>query len=196
MATRKIKNMLFFWRKDFPLSNHAAIGFTVKDIYFGTLECFLMYCKAKMFGDEETAQLIWAAGDDPVECKRLGRLVKGYVDEVWCEHRERIAYIGQLYKYMQNSDARACLLNTHDLMLVEASPPDRTWGIGMGMNDPHIEDMTKWGLNLHGKTTMRARQYFKEIANEVPAGGVVPHSARFDPVVAVPDDFNWAANAS
>ena len=44
---------------------------------------------------------------------------------------------------MQNSALRSFLLSTGDKVLVEASPTDRVWGIGLGKNNPDALDPQK-----------------------------------------------------
>ncbi|GAA3480637.1 hypothetical protein GCM10018966_051670 [Streptomyces yanii] len=62
------------------------------------------------------------------------------------------------HKFGQDAGLRAFLLNTGDRVLVEASPLDRIWGIGMAADDPRAEDPARWrGLNLLGFALMEAR---------------------------------------
>jgi len=50
------------------------------------------------------------------------------------------------------------LIATGDRVLVEASPRDTIWGIGMGASNPDAKDPTKWrGRNLLGFALMEAR---------------------------------------
>ena len=59
---------------------------------------------------------------------------------------------------MQNDELRNFLLSTGDKVLVEASPSDRIWGIGLGKNNPDALDPTKWrGQNLLGFALMNVR---------------------------------------
>lgn len=49
-------------------------------------------------------------------------------------------------------------LRTGDAVLVEASPRDRIWGIGMSASHPDATDPRKWlGENLLGFALMKAR---------------------------------------
>ena len=54
---------------------------------------------------------------------------------------------------------REYLLSTNDKVLVEASPTDCVWGIGLGKSNPDALDPTKWrGENLLGFALMTARE--------------------------------------
>lgn len=158
---------LFFYGSYSPLSNHYRCGFTVKNIYFPHMESFLMYCKAMLCGDHSTAKQILAEAD-PVACKRLGRLVRPYLHEVWVAHNEEYAYMGNLAKFGQNEYELAYLMASGERELVEASQSDSLWGIGMSANDPRIAQRELWGGNKHGRVLMRTRQYFKERSYERP----------------------------
>ena len=47
---------------------------------------------------------------------------------------------------------------TGDAVLVEASPVDRIWGIGLAADDPRARDPSIWlGLNLLGFALMKVR---------------------------------------
>ena len=120
-----------------------------------------MYCKAMLFKDAAVASLILSEADQ-ASCKRLGRQVRGYVDPIWAVKRLEYAFTGGVAKYGQNHDLLEFLLATGQRELVEASPFDSLWGIGMDASDPRISDRTLWGSNLQGKTNMRLRQYFQE----------------------------------
>ena len=51
------------------------------------------------------------------------------------------------------------LLNTGNKEIVEASPEDRIWGIGLHMNDIRVHDKTKWGgTNWLGIELQRVRE--------------------------------------
>ncbi|WP_444942547.1 NADAR domain-containing protein [Microbulbifer sp. ZKSA004] len=50
------------------------------------------------------------------------------------------------------------LLNTEDRVLVEASPVDRIWGIGLAQDNSASENPNDWkGLNLLGFALMEVR---------------------------------------
>ncbi len=66
--------------------------------------------------------------------------------------------VGCREKFRQNPPLAAALLATGDTILVEASPYDRIWGVGLKWNDPRILDQSLWlGTNLLGKALMKVR---------------------------------------
>jgi hypothetical protein len=155
--TQNTHQMTFFFSKDNPLSNWHASTFTVKGITFCNNEQFMMYCKAKLFNDEECAANILHA-KDPSEHKALGRQVKGFINSDWEKRREHYVRIGCHAKFSQNPKMLKFLLDTGDTELVEASPYDRIWGVGLSANNPLIHDKANWrGLNLLGKVLMLVR---------------------------------------
>lgn len=65
---------------------------------------------------------------------------------------------GNLAKFSQDENLKEFLLSTGDKIIVEASPYDSIWGIGMGVKDENIEDPTAWkGENLLGFALMEVR---------------------------------------
>lgn len=117
----------------------------------------MMFAKAKMFGDEGTAAKIMGT-TDPRKQKALGREVQGYDDALWAAKRLNIVTVACREKFSQNPALVADLLATKDTMLVEASPYNKLWGIGVGEDDPRALDRSKWlGLNLLGQALMTVR---------------------------------------
>jgi ribA/ribD-fused uncharacterized protein len=75
---------------------------------------------------------------------------------------ENIMVPGLVSKFTQDSYSLQCLLDTGDTIIVEASPYDKIWGIGMRATDPRATDPALWeGKNLLGKVLMRARDEIK-----------------------------------
>lgn len=147
---------LFFSEKD-QFSNWFISEFEVKGLRFNCVEQMMMTAKARLFGDVVTAEKILAASH-PRDHKALGRSVSGYDDEVWKERRGRIVAHGCYAKFSQNQVLREALLATGDTLLVEASPYDPIWGVGLGQHDPRILDPSQWrGQNLLGIALMQVR---------------------------------------
>lgn len=126
-------------------------------ITFNCVEQYLMWSKACLFKDEETAKKIMAT-DDPAEMKELGRHVKGYIDKDWVAARYNIVLRGIRAKFTQIPEIQAHLMKTDEKLLAEAAHYDCVWGIGLRPTDPNIQDQTKWkGQNLLGKALMEVR---------------------------------------
>lgn len=150
VETQPVKNVITFFKKWDMLSNFAPLGFTVKGVHFKHVEQFMMYCKAKYMGDEKIAAQILAE-DDPFECKKLGRRVKPYLDDIWREKRRTIVFKGCLQKAREHESLRTYLISTYPHRLAEANPDDTLWGTGLSKDDPRINDPAQWlGENLLG----------------------------------------------
>ncbi len=120
--------------------------------------------KAKLFGDDIAAQRILAA-TTPKEYKAIGRQVKGFNDAVWIAKREKFMCTGCMAKFQQNPNLCSVLLAAGDTELIEASPYDRIWGIGLSIDDPRALDKTQWkGLNLLGNVLMSVRDKLRTSA--------------------------------
>ncbi|THV31397.1 NADAR family protein [Glycomyces paridis] len=124
---------------------------------FASAEHYMMAHKAWLFGDHEIAEQILAAGH-PAEAQQLGRRVSGFRGEVWEAERFGIVVRGNLAKFGQHPPLLDYLAATRDRVLVEASPKDRIWGIGLAADDPGAAAPRTWlGLNLLGFALMEAR---------------------------------------
>ncbi len=164
---------LFFWgHKPLPggkigkpcLSQWWPATFTLEGERYPTAEHFMMAEKAMLFEDAEVrARILQAAS--PSAAKRLGRQVRGFQQDRWEEARSEIVVRGNLAKFSQNPLLRDFLLDTGDRVLVEASPVDRIWGIGLAADDPRAENPEQWrGLNLLGFALMEVRWLLREPA--------------------------------
>lgn len=144
-------------------SQFYPCSFRIQDNTFCCAEQWMMYSKACLFpGNDDIANKILLL-KDPSKIKKLGRDVKGFVDHVWHQERERIVYQGNLAKFSQNPALAKVLLDTGNGVLVEASPDDRIWGVGLAMTDPDIKDASKWrGLNLLGQALMKVREQLNQ----------------------------------
>ncbi|MEI5998436.1 NADAR family protein [Paraburkholderia bengalensis] len=154
---RKVANFTLFFGADDALSNWHPCRFSYHGVDFTSVEQFMMFSKAKLFGDENAAAEILAARH-PKDQKAIGRGVKGFDLATWEGKRESIVYVGCREKFAQNPGLRSLLLATAPTELVEASPYDRIWGVGLGERDPLILDKANWrGTNLLGITLMKVR---------------------------------------
>ena len=118
----------------------------------------MMAEKARLFGDSETRALILGARN-PGAAKALGRTVRGFSEDAWREHRFSIVVQANKAKFSQNAALGAFLVHTNDRVLVEASPVDRVWGIGLSRDDERSSNPNLWkGLNLLGFALMQVRE--------------------------------------
>jgi len=125
---------------------------------FLTAEHYMMYQKAKLFGDDKACEKVLAAVT-PGEAKAVGREVLGFDQKLWEEKRFGIVVDANLAKFSQNPTLKAFLLGTGSRILVEASPVDKIWGIGLAQDNPAAENPKQWkGLNLLGFALMEVRQ--------------------------------------
>jgi hypothetical protein len=147
----------FFFTEKSPFSQWYPCAFAVDGIAFSCAEQFMMHGKAILFGDLDVAKQILAAGH-PKQHKALGRKVKNFADATWKAKRLEIVKAGSRAKFTQNEELRALLLATKGTELVEASPYDRIWGIGLAATDPRAQDPKTWrGQNLLGKVLTELR---------------------------------------
>lgn len=145
----------FFWRS--KLGQWNMLPFNVDGVKYNCAEQYMMAQKAKLFNDIESYELIMKE-KSPRNHQALGRKIKNFDEEVWKNHREEIVYTANIAKFSQNPELLEMLLRTPDTTFVEASPYDKIWGVGLGEDDPLIDDEKNWkGLNLLGKTLTRVR---------------------------------------
>jgi ribA/ribD-fused uncharacterized protein len=141
----------FFYTQASPFSQWYPCTFVVDGNTYSCAEQYMMRGKAVLFGDHAIAAQILAA-PHPRDHKALGRKVASFDDAIWRREREAIVLAGNRAKFTQNPELRALLVATRGTELVEASPRDRIWGIGLGADDPRARDRAQWrGANLLGK---------------------------------------------
>jgi ribA/ribD-fused uncharacterized protein len=139
------------------LSQWWPATFTVDGMAYPSAEHFMMASKALMFGDAGTAARIREA-PHPHAAKALGRQVQGFSEQQWAGRRFEVVVTGNVAKFGQNPDLAGFLLGTGDRVLVEASPHDRIWGIGLVADDERVTSPEHWlGLNLLGFALMEVR---------------------------------------
>lgn len=141
-----------------PFSNWHKVEFTEDEITFNCTEQYMMYKKAMLFNDSIIAAQILQE-TFPKEHKKLGRLVKNFNESIWNENCTKIVYNGNKLKFTQNPHLLKILLDTKGKLLVEASPFDVIWGIGMSAEEAQLVDKSKWkGQNLLGKILTQLRE--------------------------------------
>ncbi|WP_181139641.1 NADAR family protein [Streptomyces sp. Ru71] len=164
-AGARIKYLHFWGHRPRPdgsigpscLSQWWPSPFVVDGVRYETAEHWMMAGKARLFGDAEAERRVLAASH-PSQAKKAGRLVRGFDEAVWERERFRIVVEGSVHKFSAHPELREFLLNTGERVLVEASPVDRVWGIGLAADDDAARDPERWrGPNLLGFALMEAR---------------------------------------
>ncbi|MGW5668866.1 NADAR family protein [Micromonospora sp. NPDC003776] len=144
------------------LSQWWPAPFTVDGRTYATAEHWMMWHKAVLFGDAEVAAQVLTAAH-PHRAKSLGRQVRGFDEATWAARRYDIVVAGSVAKFGQHEELKRFLLGTGDRVLVEASPLDRIWGIGLAADDPRAGDPERWrGHNLLGFALMEAREALRD----------------------------------
>lgn len=149
------KEYTFFWSG--PFSQWYPSKFTVDGRTFNCAEQFMMYHKAIYFGDTEIAEQVMKT-TSPKEQKKLGRQVKKFDAEKWNEVAKAFVYTGNMEKFKQNPHLQDILVATEGTTLVEASPFDKIWGIGLNEEDALNTPASKWpGTNWLGEVLTSLR---------------------------------------
>lgn len=151
------KKYTFFWKSHSPFSQWYDAGFTVDGIYYKTAEHWMMWKKAMLFGDAESAEKVLET-KHPRDVKHIGREVKGFVKKYWEENCKQFVYDGNHAKFTQNQRCYNALMNTGDTLLVEASPYDAICGIGLDEEEAKSISEEKWpGSNWLGSILTQLR---------------------------------------
>lgn len=179
-ARGKKAKYVFFWgnTQDYQgevsktcFSQWFPSPFQVDGIEYPTAEHFMMAEKARLFKHKSHVNLALVdqivEANHPQKAKKLGRQVEGFTNEEWDKHRFRIVVEGNLAKFSQNEQLKEFLLSTDMRVLVEASPADKIWGIGLTEDHQDAPNPFKWrGLNLLGFALMEVRKKLSELKNE------------------------------
>jgi ribA/ribD-fused uncharacterized protein len=156
---------LFFWghkKNDQAISASCfsqwyEAPFELKGQHYATAEHYMMAEKAALFGDTKIREQILLA-PNPGAAKALGRKVHNFDEPAWMKHRFAIVCKANHAKFAQNPPLHRFLANTGSRILVEASPVDAIWGIGLARDDKRAPNPNLWqGQNLLGFALMRVR---------------------------------------
>lgn len=158
---KQIGNYTFFYKD--KIAQWNMTDFYEEGKKYCCAEQYMMYHKAVLFNDLEIAEKI-IKSNNPKEIQELGRQVKNFDEKIWKENRSKIIIQGNILKFTQNKELRDILLSTKETILVEASPIDCLYGIGLGIEDPNITNRGNWrGENLLGIILMHVRNVIKKI---------------------------------
>ena len=159
-ATKKIIPFYSHTKSNYKcFSQFDKCRFTIDGIEYNCAEQWMMASKARTFtgNDDILAEILH--NNDPTKIKAFGRKVQNYDDNIWSRVRYEVVVKGNYAKFSQNDNLKKILLDTRDAILVEASPYDTIWGVGLGINNPDVNNPAKWrGQNLLGKALMEVRE--------------------------------------
>lgn len=159
-------NTILFWghrpRKDGKIGKSCfsqwwLSNFIFSGMQFCCAEQWMMAQKAALFNDKKILESILDS-TSPKEMKSLGKKINRFNENTWNENKYSIVLFGSYLKFSQNSQLKSFLLETEDTVIVEASPYDKIWGIGLKAEDPDAYNPEKWnGENLLGFALMEVR---------------------------------------
>jgi len=149
-------DFVFFWGGTY--SQWFPSKFTIDGVEYCTAEQYMMAKKALLFNDNDAYEKIMATKDSRKQ-KAIGRTVKGFDVNKWSEVSRDYVYQANYAKFTQNPVMLKELLATDGKTLVEASPEDTIWGIGLDKNDPRAWNKSTWlGSNWLGETITKVRE--------------------------------------
>jgi len=164
---KETETMVLFWDGIFS-QWHLSPFFDQNGNFYLQSEQYMMAEKARLFNDKDTYNKIMKARS-PGEQKKLGRVVgtgpgaEPFDIDRWNAVCRMVVWRGNLFKFTQNAELKQSLFNTGDKILVEASPYDLLYGVGLSEDDPRILDRTQWrGKNWLGEALMEVRKTIKD----------------------------------
>lgn len=167
----------YFWRRHSVFSQQYNCQFTVDGTAYSSAEQYMMHQKAVLMGDQEIAEIIMAL-DEPQEIKQTGKKIQNFDAERWEEACQAIVERGNMEKFSQNEELKEKLFSTFPKTLVEASPLDDIWGIGVSRDDRRAWNKLSWkGQNLLGQILTKVRDKLMESFLQP----VVPEETEGDP---------------
>lgn len=144
-------------------SQWAKIPMQIGSLNYNCCEQYMMSEKARLFNDFDVMSRILKT-NDPALQKKIGRSVKNFDKKKWEENARQIVFTGNYAKFNQNADLKEQLLATGDKIIVEASPWDCIWGVGLAASDEKIFDPKNWrGTNWLGEAIMEVRKILKQL---------------------------------
>jgi ribA/ribD-fused uncharacterized protein len=190
---------IFFWGHSdkgneeigkFVFSQWYRSPFLVGNVEYPTAEHWMMAHKALLFDDIKTFEKVIEASK-PGEVKELGRQVQGFDENIWNKNKFQIVRTGNIHKFNQNKELKKFLLSTGDRVIVEASPTDTVWGIGLTQDSRMIDNPYTWrGENLLGFALMETREFLKVFGDfEYSGFEMLPPWKRFPDIDAL--DMFW-----
>ena len=168
---------VFFYHQAKPFgqfSNFFMSSFTVSSIIVDptepqtivveSAEQAIMWLKAMLFKDKTISEQL-RSETRASHCKRLGRMVRPFNQNVWDVRVASIAEYVLYQKFTSSPELRTLLCSTGTRILAEASPSDSIWGIGITAGAAKKGQDWK-GRNLLGSSLMKVRKRLSDEAAE------------------------------
>ncbi|MCY9308783.1 NADAR family protein [Bacillus inaquosorum] len=153
------EKLTLFWKSKSPFSQWHKSEFVENGKRYTCAEQYMMEQKALLMGDTKVAASIMALGYNPREYKSYGRKVTPFNQELWDQKATEIVFRGNYLKFTQNPHLLKKLYDTAGTTLVEASPYDTIWGIGLSAEDPRALNRESWrGTNWLGEVLTNLRK--------------------------------------
>lgn len=153
------KNYILFFGYKCPFSNMYRSIITYNDEYFNCVEQIFAYEKARLF-EPSIAQNIKNCTYG-AQAKKLGSRVKNFDPKIWDNHRELVMKEALRSKFNSNTRLKRLLELTEDAELIEVSPYDKFWGVGVDRNkmiELIKQNKTYPGKNVLGNMLMSLRE--------------------------------------
>lgn len=159
----------FFFGHDIKYGDHAVFSnwypacFKENNVSYCNSEQYMMAKKAELFGDQKSlTKIMNTSNGNPKIVKALGRKVQNFNQDVWSDKCKEIVKRASLLKFTQNPELLHILINTSGTTLVEASPYDKIWGIGLSATNANSKNRSTWkGKNLLGEILTEVRNELK-----------------------------------
>lgn len=143
-------------------SQWAMRDILIDGVDYNCTEQYMMAEKARLFGDDHALGIIMRS-HDPSHQKSWGKNVKNFDKDKWEEIARDVVEKANYAKFTQHEDWKEQLLATGDKIIVEASPYDCIWGVGLGCDDPKVLDSKNWrGTNWLGEAIMKVRETIRK----------------------------------
>ncbi len=129
---------------------------------FPTVEHYMQWSKAKLFGDNEAQTKIMKT-PSPKSVKTYGKKIKNFDEERWNEQKDAIMRVAIKSKLMQHPDILKKLRGTGTRPIGEADPRSKYWGIGTSSDTSKAKDPSRWpGKNKVGLLLQELRKELSE----------------------------------
>ena len=150
------EDFILFWGGTY--SQWCPSYFQIDGVEYNCAEQYMMAKKALLFNDFDSYREIMLE-DQPSTQKALGKRVKGFDKVKWETYCRKYVYDANYAKFTQNPKMKKELMDTMGKEIVEASPEDKIWGIGLHETNPLAWDKATWqGTNWLGEAIMQVRE--------------------------------------